>query len=109
MLRLAGQHADICFIPPWAKGSPTSLKEIVLKEARLYGRETKISFADLISLLSYPPSFAPKYDRQTYADGVKRAKENKINYLIVPFSEENYLDSIHDFAQNIISDFDDTK
>ncbi len=109
MLRLAGQYADICFIPPWAKGSPTNLKEIVLKEARLYGRETKISFASLISLLSYPPSFAPKYDRQTYMDGVKTAKESGINYLIVPFSEENYLDSINDFAQNIISNFDDIK
>ena len=109
MLKLAGQYADICFIPPWAKGSPSSLKKIVLKEARQYGRETKVSFASLISLLSYPPSFAPKYDRQTYLDGAKTAKENGISYLIVPFSEEHYLDSINDFAQNIISNFYDIK
>jgi len=105
MLRLAGKYSDICCIPPWANGSPGDLREIVIREARRYERENKISFAGLIPLLSYPPSFAPKYDQKTYTNGVKTAIENGINYLIVPFSQEKYMDSIRDFAQNVIPSF----
>jgi len=105
MLRLAGKYSDICCIPPWANGIPGNLREIVVREARRYDRENKLSFAGLIPLLSYPPSFAPKYDQKTYANGVKTAIENGINYLIVPFSQENYMDSIKDFAQNVIPSF----
>jgi hypothetical protein len=40
-----------------------------------------------------------------YTNGVKTAIENGINYLIVPFSQEKYMDSIRDFAQNVIPSF----
>ena len=102
MLRLAGKYSDICCIPPWASQSPASMKEIVITEAQRYGRENKIKFAGLIPLLSYPPSFAPKYDQKSYADGVDNAIKNGLDYAIVPFSQEKYLDSIRDFAQNVV-------
>ena len=105
MLRLAGKYSDICCIPPWASQSPASLKEIVMTEAQRYGRENKIKFAGLIPLLSYPPSFAPKYDQKSYADGVENAVKNGLDYAIVPFSREKYLDSIRDFAQSVVSSF----
>ena len=56
------------------------MKEIVITEAQRYGRESKIKFAGLIPLLSYPPSFAPKYDQKSYADAVENAVKNGLDY-----------------------------
>jgi hypothetical protein len=84
---------------------------MVLDTARQYNRADKISFA---TILSFPQTqhfrFAPKYDHKLYNDAVERiANEDNSNrdqfYLIVPFLEENCIESIRDFGKNVIPNY----
>ena len=44
MLKLAGQYANICFLPTWPKNNPEEMKEIVLESARQHNRTQDLEF-----------------------------------------------------------------
>jgi Luciferase-like monooxygenase len=117
MLRLAGRYADICYIPPWNKMSFEESKKIVLREARHYGREEKISFA-----LAYTPlGPGQQYNREQYRKEVDNADKSRFDYFItawdtnvapwdldqtsLPGVIQSYVACLNDFAENIMNDF----
>jgi len=114
MLKLAGRHADICYIPPWNNMKPEDAKKIVLDQARRSGRDDKIEFA-----YAYTP-LGPKqfYDREQYRKNVEDAKDQDYDYFITAFNmdaapwdldpisaprvSESYRKSLVDFAKTFM-------
>jgi hypothetical protein len=108
MLRMAGRHADICFIPSWTQTSYSESKQIVLDSARKNKppRENQISFA-----VGTPAAreFGSKYDRKKYETKIEEAVKEGCNYFVVPFPYGTYLESMKDFAKNIIPSYEEKK
>ncbi len=121
MLRLAGMYADICLIPPWIDKEFDDAKAIVLEEAHRHSREKKISFAAIHTIAfqqmqrtiigSSSKSFhsssssSSKYGSKVYTRGVEQALEHGCEYTIVPFPFENFIESMSDFARQIMPSF----
>jgi len=117
MLRLAGEVADICYIPPWIKMSYDEARALVLEAARKSGRVSSIAFA-----YSFDGVIPPRYDRKLFLQRVEEAVDKKCEYFMVPFRYVNekpwkpdgivseretaaLLESISDFAKNIMPSF----
>jgi alkanesulfonate monooxygenase SsuD/methylene tetrahydromethanopterin reductase-like flavin-dependent oxidoreductase (luciferase family) len=120
MLRLAGRYADICLIPPWIDKEFDDAKAIVLEEARRHSREKKISFAAIPTIAfqqmqrtiissssesSHSSSSSSKYDSESYSRGVEQTLEHGCKYTIVPFPFESFIESMSDFARQIMPSF----
>ena len=117
MLRLAGQYADICYIPPWNKMSFEESKKIVLDEANRHGREDKVSFAAAYTPLGPGQS----YDREQYRREVKKAHKAGFSYFITAWNQDaapwevdasslpgvirSYMACLRDFAENVMPGF----
>jgi alkanesulfonate monooxygenase SsuD/methylene tetrahydromethanopterin reductase-like flavin-dependent oxidoreductase (luciferase family) len=99
MLNLAGRLGDIVVIPSWYQGGFEKGKQVVLASARRYHREDKVSFADLAF------GFRESYDRQKIIAKVEASKKSGCEYFIVGFPGQTYLDSMADFAKNVIPSF----
>jgi len=100
MLRMAGAYADICIIPPWREGGFASAKEIVTDSAKRYSRDaSRISFGQLSFGLG------EKYDRSKLAEKVSRASQEGCDCFVVRFADAEYLESMKDFARNVIPSF----
>jgi len=119
MLKLAGRHADICYIPPWIGMSHAEARGIVLREAKKLGRESMVSFAADYTPLQAPNYDFTHYDSKQFLSKVEEAKKNGCSFFIVAFptappwlplpaGEIQYeLDCSRDFARNIIPSFSD--
>lgn len=122
MLRLAGMYADICLIPPWIDKEFDDAKAIVLEEAHRHSREKKISFAAIHTIAFqqmqrtiigsssksfHSSSSSSKYGSKVYTRGVEQALEHGCEYTIVPFPFENFIESMSDFARQIMPSFAD--
>jgi hypothetical protein len=118
MLRLAGRYANICLIPPWIGKEFDDAKAIVFEEARRYSREKKISFAAIPTIAfeqmqrtitsskeSSHSSSSSRYDSLIYARGVEQAQKYGCEYTIIPFSFERFIESMTDFAHQIMPSF----
>jgi alkanesulfonate monooxygenase SsuD/methylene tetrahydromethanopterin reductase-like flavin-dependent oxidoreductase (luciferase family) len=120
MLRLAGRYADICLIPPWIDREFDDAKAIVLEEARRHSREKEISFAAIPNIAfeqmqrtiissssksSHSSSSSSKYDSKAYARGVEQTLEHGCEYTIIPFPFESFIESMSDFARQIMPSF----
>ena len=93
MLGMAGRYADICCIPAFSEIGSEKSKEIVLKSARKYSREDKLSFAQI----SW--GFSAKYHSVEVAKKVSDSKRQGCDYLIVGFPRETYFEAMKDFAK----------
>jgi alkanesulfonate monooxygenase SsuD/methylene tetrahydromethanopterin reductase-like flavin-dependent oxidoreductase (luciferase family) len=117
MLRLAGEMADICYIPPWTKLPYDEARACVMEAARKSGRVSSVTFA-----YSFDGVMPPRYDRKLYLQRVEEAADKKCEYFMVPFryikekpwkqdgivSESEtatLMDSISDFSENIAPSF----
>jgi len=117
MLRLAGQYADICYVPPWNKLSFEESKRIVLQEAKHHGREDKVSFAAAYT----PLGPGQGYDREQYRREVEKANTAGFSYFITAWNQDaapwevtasslqgairSYLSCLNDFAENVMPAF----
>ncbi len=106
MLRMAGRYADICCIPPWTQLEFEKAKEIVLESAREHSRRNEdISFAEL-SFFGYGTWERNRvYKREEAFLSVSKSKERGSEYFITGFPHETYLESMRDFARNVIPSF----
>ena len=102
MLLMAGRYADICLIPPFSRFSFAEAKKLVIEEARRHTRETEISFAGVAENL---PSASTEYDAKHYLKTCEQAEENGCDYMVVPLRREKYVESMEDFATNILPSF----
>ncbi|MCK4285689.1 MAG: LLM class flavin-dependent oxidoreductase [Candidatus Lokiarchaeota archaeon] len=97
MLKLAGQYADICFIPPWPGKNPDEMKQIVTESAQLNNRTEKLSFM----VGNMGPS-----DIGEYPTKVEQAVNSGAGYFLASFQRTTKLtDTIKKFAQDIIPSF----
>jgi len=116
MLQLAGEHADICYIPPWNKMSHQEARRIVLDSAKRHNRQEMISFA----YAHTPLGPTDHYDRVDYGEHVEEASQNGFEYFITAFSLaappwsseasspkaiDGYLKSLRDFAESFIPSY----
>jgi alkanesulfonate monooxygenase SsuD/methylene tetrahydromethanopterin reductase-like flavin-dependent oxidoreductase (luciferase family) len=101
MFRMAGKYADICLIPAWPGLDNSLARKTVLEEARKNHRESKLSFADMVM---FPPADW-KYDRNVYTKKIEQAVSDGSKYFITPFPVANYMESVRDFARNVIPSF----
>ena len=102
MLRMAGKYADICYIPDWIRTSLPKAREKVLKEARQYRREKKLSFAGGSS-----SPLGPRYETAQHKKEVEEANEQDCEFFIVSFPGrwKESLGWLRDFAEKIIPSF----
>ena len=102
MLIMAGRYADICLIPPFSQFSFGEAKKLVNGEAKRLGRESEISFAGVAGSL---PSAGQDYDAKHYLKMCEQAEENGCDYMVVPLRRKDYIESMEDFATNIMPSF----
>jgi alkanesulfonate monooxygenase SsuD/methylene tetrahydromethanopterin reductase-like flavin-dependent oxidoreductase (luciferase family) len=96
MLELAGQYADLCFVPQWAGIPPEATKSIVTASAAKYSREGEISFVGGGTL-------PPKGDIvEEYKSQVESAREDGYDYLLVAFSLQDYMPRMEEFAREFL-------
>jgi alkanesulfonate monooxygenase SsuD/methylene tetrahydromethanopterin reductase-like flavin-dependent oxidoreductase (luciferase family) len=104
MLKLAGQYADICFIPPFPGGSSFEEgKEKVLRSAEKANRHDKIAFmkGSMVPGFSMGP-----FDSKELIKSVEAAKEAGASYYQVSFPRnEEYIASLGKFAKEVMPSF----
>ena len=100
MLRLAGKHANICFIPPLIEFPKA--KETALNEAKRWKRQHKLAFAAGAPSVQ-PPYLGPKYNPDTYSKRIEEAREAGCDYFVVPFPRKTYRTSMKRFAREVLS------
>jgi alkanesulfonate monooxygenase SsuD/methylene tetrahydromethanopterin reductase-like flavin-dependent oxidoreductase (luciferase family) len=97
MLKLAGQYANICFIPPWPGNDPVEMKETVLEAARLHNRTQELEFM--------AGNMGPT-DIGEYPTKIEEAVNSGAGYFLVSFQRTpNITDTIQKFAEEIIPSF----
>jgi len=69
----------------------------VSQEAKQHNRASKVSFADT--------DFSPKYDEKACTTRIKEAEERGCHYFVIGFWQNNCLDSMQQFARDIIPSF----
>jgi alkanesulfonate monooxygenase SsuD/methylene tetrahydromethanopterin reductase-like flavin-dependent oxidoreductase (luciferase family) len=102
MLLMAERYADICLIPPFSQFTFEEAKKLVNNEAKRHGRDSKISFAGVAGNL---PMASAEYDPNHYLKMCEQAEEEGCDYMVVPFRRGNYIESMEDFAANILPSF----
>ncbi len=100
MLRLAGQYADICHIPPWVNVPMEKARSIVKQEARRFHREDKIAFA-----AGSVANRDQKFDLKAVGHDVEKAAKEGALYYIAPLHRTDYLDNLREFAKNVIPSY----
>jgi alkanesulfonate monooxygenase SsuD/methylene tetrahydromethanopterin reductase-like flavin-dependent oxidoreductase (luciferase family) len=97
MLKLAGQYANICFIPPWPGANPDEMKEIVLEAARIHNRTQELEFM--------AGNMGPS-DIGEYPTKVEQAVNSGAGYFLASFQRSpNITETIKKFAEEIIPSF----
>jgi len=97
MLKLAGQYADICFIPPWPGKDPEEIKQIAMDSARLHNRTEKLIFME--------GSMGPT-DVEDFPTKVEQAVDSGAGYFLASFQRTpEIVETLKKFAQEIIPSF----
>ncbi|MFW9822168.1 MAG: LLM class flavin-dependent oxidoreductase [Candidatus Thorarchaeota archaeon] len=97
MLKLAGQYADICFIPPWPGSDPNEMKQIAIEEAKVHNRIDKLIFME--------GSMGPAEIEQ-YPPKIEEAIKSGAGYYLVSFQRNpEIIDTIKKFAEEIMPSF----
>jgi len=99
MLKMAGRYGDICFIAPWTQVPFGKAKEIVLQEARRKGRQSSLAFA--MGTPRSPEKFDPKEAEESASLAVKEG----CLYCVVPFSRNNFVNDMKEFAAKVMPSF----
>lgn len=99
MLRMAGKHADLCFIPPWAKTSFTQAKSIVEQTARRSKR--RVAFG-----AGSPTIFGTQFDMRNLASEVQVAIDNGCEFYVVAFPQDQYVPLMRQFHREIVPSFE---
>jgi hypothetical protein len=102
MLRLAGKHANICFIPRWIDF--TKAKQTAIEAAKHWKRQGNLAFAAGAPSVQ-PPYLGSKYNPNSYSKRIEEAKEAGCDYFIVPFPKKTYQASMERFAEDILPSF----
>ena len=97
MMELAGQYADLFFVPQWSGTPPAVSKSIVLDSAKKHSREGCVAFVGGGSL---PPNGRDL--PAEYRALVKSAEKQAYEYLLVSFPREDYLRMMEEFAREHI-------
>jgi len=99
MLKLAGKHADICYIPPWnGKKTQEKAKERILEEARKHNRQDKIAFMAGGTELKGKP--------EDHLTRVEAATNDGATYFLVSFPRnKEIIDSMKMFAAEVVPSF----
>ncbi len=100
MLRMAGRYGDICFIPPWLKIPPENAKATVEAAARKAGRPGQVSFA-----VGSPVQRDQKFDLKKVEEGIAKAADAGYQYYVIPFLQEGFVDSMQQFAKQILPSY----
>ena len=104
MLKLAGKYGDIVFLPPFERLSFIEAKDIVRKAAKESKRTTRFSFA-ADSPADKDEHGPPKYDLDRFRRAVLEAEKNECEYFVLSVREDGLLDSVNDFARDIMPSF----
>ena len=104
MLQLAGKYGDIVFLPPLDRLSFIEAKDIVLRAAKESKRTTKFSFAS-DSPVDKGEQGPPKYDLDRFRSAALEAEKNECGYFVLSIPENGLIDSVNDFARNVMSSF----
>ncbi len=99
MLRMAGRYGDICFIAPWTQIPFGKAREIVLQEARKTGRQSGLAFA------MGTPRPPEKFDLKQSEQAVEEAAKEKCLYCLVPFPRDTFLETMKQFARDIMPSY----
>lgn len=99
MLRMAGRHGDLCFIPPWAKTSFTHSKSIVEQAAR--GSKRRVAFG-----AGTPTVFGTRFDMKSLASDVQTAIDNGCEFYVVAFPQDQYVPLMRQFHREIVPSFE---
>ncbi len=101
MLRLAGKHGDIIFIPQFGESEPyAEMKKVVVTAAKKAKREKKIAF------MAGPLYTMGPYNSEEFTKQVELAKEGGASYFFTAFPRnEKFIESIHSFAKEVIPSF----
>ena len=104
MLRLAGKYGNIVFLPPDMKLDFNEAKNIVLEAAQENKRTENFSFAagSPINESGHGPA---KYSRERFQHAVREAEKNGCEYFDFSIPENELLESMDDFAKNVIPSF----
>ncbi len=96
---MAGRYGDICFVAPWTQIPFGKAKEIVLQEARRRGRQSSVAFA------MGTPRGPEKFDLKQSEEFVSMAVKEGCLYYVVPFPRDGFLQSMKEFAKNVMPSF----
>ena len=99
MLSMAGRYGDIVYIPPWSGANIPEMRARVLRAAEAAGRADKMAFmgGEMGSLGGF--------DFKEARLKVERAWESGSTYYLTSFPREGYKESMHRFAEEIISSY----
>jgi len=76
MLSVAGRHADICFVPPWAGTKADEILSTIAEAADKAGRKVAFMLGDMES---------DSYDPSAYSKGIDVAEKAGASYYSVSF------------------------
>ena len=97
MLELAGQYADLCFVPQWSGVPAKVTKSVVMASAAKHSRDREIAFVGGGTL---PPR--GEDTKAGYRTLVQSALEDGYDYLLVAFPREHYLPAMEEFAREFL-------
>ncbi len=100
MLRMAGRYGDICFIPRWVQMPMDKAKAVVEQAARKAGRQNKLAYA-----AGSPVHRDQKYDLKEFGEAVQRAAESGFLYYAASFPQDNYVETMRQFAKQIMPSY----
>ena len=104
MLRFAGKYGEIVFLPPDLKLGFAEAKNMVLDSAKESKRTGKISFATG-SPVHESGRGPAEYIPERFQRAVLEAQKNGCEYFDFSVPENGLLDSMSDFAKNVIPSF----
>ncbi len=102
MLRLAGRHADICYLPQFGPNpGKETMRQTVQEAAKRANRTEKITFMG-----GEMHMMVPAYDPKVYAELVQKAKDAGDQYylLSLPRTKDHYK-ALTSFGKDIIPSF----
>lgn len=99
MLKLTGQHADICFIPPWTGPGYEAIKSKVLRAAEAEGRVGKIAF------MAGEMGSQDPYDSEEYTKRIEAAIASGATYYNTAFPRGSLVESMRLFVEEVMPSF----
>jgi len=99
MLRLAGRHADICYIMTMGGESYEEGKAKVLRAAKRADRADKVAF------MAGSMGAREPYDPRAYSGKVEAAREVGAGYFLTAFPRNAFIDSMRRFSEEVMPSY----